>query len=230
MDSIIKELGSNANTISSVTLVDASVGMLSALFLSFILAFIYLKTHTGYSYSRNYIFSLILLSLTISLIMIIIGSNIARAFALVGAMSIVRFRNPIKETRDLVYIFMSIAIGMVCGTGFYSFAILFLFLVGLVEIIFKYSFFGNLQKNNYILSFSLPSDKFDDFILVIKNKFKNYSIISKEFLGTNNETILIIINLTLKKNQLPEDIHKQEDFKNIVSKIDILSSEENIEN
>ena len=160
----------------------------------------------------------------------VIGSNIARAFALVGAMSIVRFRNPIKETRDLVYIFMSIAIGMVCGTGFYSFAILFLFLVGLVEIIFKYSFFGNLQKNNYILSFSLHSDKFDDFILVIKNKFKNYSIISKEFSGINNETILIIINLTLKKNQLPEDIHKQEEFKNIVNKIDILSSEENIEN
>ena len=71
---------------------------------------------------------------------VIIGSNIARAFALVGAMSIVRFRNPIKETRDLVYIFMSIAIGMVCGTGFYYFAILFLFIVVLLEIIFKYCY------------------------------------------------------------------------------------------
>ena len=60
------------------------------------------------------------------LIMIIICSNIAHAFALVSAMSIVRFRNPIKETTDLIYIFSAIAIGMAVGTGFLYLAIAYL--------------------------------------------------------------------------------------------------------
>lgn len=230
MDKLIKEFGSNQNEISSVTLFDATTGMIFALVLGIVLAIFYLKTHTGYSYSRNYVFSLVLLSLTVSLIMIIIGSNIARAFALVGAMSIVRFRNPIKETRDLVYIFMSIAIGMVCGTGFYFYAIIFLFLIGIVEIIFKYTFFGSFQKNNFILSLTLNDDKFNDLISIVKNKFKSYSIISKEFIGVNNEKVILIINLSLKKNQSLENIHKDEDLRGIVNKIDILSGEENIEN
>ena len=73
--------------------------------------------------------------------MIIIGSNIARAFALIGAMSIVRFRNPVKETRDLVYIFATIAISMSAGTGFYSTTIIFAILFTIVSIIFKKYFF-----------------------------------------------------------------------------------------
>ena len=71
MDELIKEFGYNQNAISSVTLADATMGMIFALVLGIVLAIFYLKTHTGYSYSRNYVFSLVLLSLTVSLIMII---------------------------------------------------------------------------------------------------------------------------------------------------------------
>ena len=79
---------------------------------------------------------------SLSLIMIIIGSNIARAFALVGAMSIVRFRNPIKETMDLVYIFSAIAIGMAIGTGFLYLAVTYLVVfVGYLFFV-KFSGFG----------------------------------------------------------------------------------------
>ena len=54
--------------------------------------------------------------------MVIIGSEIARAFALVGAMSIIRFRNPVKDPRDVAFLFVTIAIGMACGVGFYMYA------------------------------------------------------------------------------------------------------------
>ena len=102
MDEMLKQSLGDATNVISISLTDSIIGMLMSVVISFILSYIYIKTHSGYSYSRNYIFSLILISLTIALIMTIIGSNIARAFALVGAMSIVRFRNPIKETRDLL--------------------------------------------------------------------------------------------------------------------------------
>ena len=59
----------------------------------------------------------------VSLIMLIIGSNVARAFALVGALSIIRFRNAMKETRDVGFIFLVMAMGMAVGTRFYLLAI-----------------------------------------------------------------------------------------------------------
>jgi hypothetical protein len=60
--------------------------------------------------------------MVVSIVMLIIGSNIARAFALVGALSIVRFRNAVKETRDVGFIFYAMAVGMACGTRFYVLA------------------------------------------------------------------------------------------------------------
>ena len=64
-----------------------------------------------------------MMGMIVSLIMLVVGSNIARAFALVGALSIIRFRNAIKETRDVGFIFFAMAIGMAIGTRFYSLAV-----------------------------------------------------------------------------------------------------------
>jgi uncharacterized membrane protein YhiD involved in acid resistance len=60
--------------------------------------------------------------MTTALIMLVIGSNIARAFSLVGALSVIRFRNAVKETRDVSFMFVAMAIGMACGTRFYLLA------------------------------------------------------------------------------------------------------------
>jgi len=62
------------------------------------------------------------MSMVTGLIMLIIGSNIARAFSLVGALSVIRFRNAVKETRDIGFMFLAMAIGMACGTRFYMLA------------------------------------------------------------------------------------------------------------
>ena len=102
--------------------------------------------------------SIVLVGIIITLIMVIIGSNIARAFALVGAMSIVRFRNPLKNPKDLVFIFASIAIGMACGTFFYEYAILFLVIFILGNYILKGFKFTKENKNYRIIKVKLDSD------------------------------------------------------------------------
>ena len=100
-----------------------------ALILSFVLclmiAYFYRQSHRGLSYSVSFVHAMILLGVTVSVIMLIIGSNIACAFTLVGALSIIRFRNPIKDSRDVAFIFISMAIGMSVGTGFYLTAVVF---------------------------------------------------------------------------------------------------------
>lgn len=92
--------------------------------LSLMIARVYQLTYKGVSYTQSYVHTLIMMSMIVSIIMLVIGSNIARAFTLVGALSIVRFRNAVKDTRDIGYIFYAMAIGMACGTRFYLLAII----------------------------------------------------------------------------------------------------------
>lgn len=94
------------------------VAVLSVL-LTLIIAKVYQVTHRGVSYSQGFIHSLFLMSLCTGVVMMIIGSNIARAFSLVGALSIIRFRTAVKDVRDTAFLFFSIVVGMGCGTEFY---------------------------------------------------------------------------------------------------------------
>ncbi len=108
--------------------------VLSAILLSFALslgiAWVYKVTYKVMSYHQSYVQTLILMSMLVAVIMLIIGSNIARAFSLVGALSIIRFRNAMKDTRDVGFIFFAMSIGMACGTGFYTLAVLSTVIIG----------------------------------------------------------------------------------------------------
>ena len=66
--------------------------------------------------------TMILLGAVVSLIMAVIGNSLARAFGAIGALSLIRFRTAVKSTVDLAWLFMSIAIGMTCGSGYYAIA------------------------------------------------------------------------------------------------------------
>lgn len=104
----------------------SATDVILTIILSFILASIvgwtYQITHRAPAYTQSYVHTLVLMSMVVAIIMLIIGSNIARAFTLVGALSIVRFRNAIKDTRDVGFIFFAMAVGMACGTRFYLLA------------------------------------------------------------------------------------------------------------
>jgi uncharacterized membrane protein YhiD involved in acid resistance len=92
--------------------------------LSLVIARVYQLTYKGVSYTQSYVHTLIMMSMIVAVVMLVIGSNIARAFSLVGALSIVRFRNAVKDTRDVGYIFFAMGIGMACGTRFYLLAVI----------------------------------------------------------------------------------------------------------
>jgi hypothetical protein len=92
--------------------------------LSLIVAWTYKSTYKGVSYTQSYVHTLIMMGMVVAIIMLIFGSNIARAFALVGALSIVRFRNAIKDTRDVGFIFYVMGMGMAVGTRFYLLAVI----------------------------------------------------------------------------------------------------------
>ncbi len=122
MDELIKELERFKDLTSIFTFADVAMVLGLGFALSLAIAWVYRATHRGTSYAQSFAQTLVIMGMVTSLIMLIIGSNIARAFSLIGALSVIRFRNAVKETRDVGFMFLSMAIGMACGTRFYMLA------------------------------------------------------------------------------------------------------------
>ena len=79
----------------------------------------YMLTHRGTIYSKKFNASLLVLTVLTGTVMTVIGNNIALSLGMVGALSIVRFRTAIKDSRDTVYIFWTVIVGICCGVGDY---------------------------------------------------------------------------------------------------------------
>ena len=104
------------------SVLDVVICLVLSFLLSSMIGWIYKITHRGTSYTQSFVMTLVLNGMVVALVMMVVGSNIARAFSLVGALSIIRFRNAVKETRDVGFIFFTMAIGMAIGTKFYLLA------------------------------------------------------------------------------------------------------------
>ncbi len=96
--------------------------------------------------------------MVVAVIMLIVGSSIARAFALVGALSIVRFRNAIKDTRDVGFIFFAMAMGMAVGTRLYVLAIAATIGIGLAWWLITRTNLFDKDIHDQILRIRLPAD------------------------------------------------------------------------
>jgi len=106
------------------------------------------------------------------MVIMTIGNNIARAFALVGALSIIRFRTVIKDTKDIIYIFWSLAAGMACGTGSYFIALTSSIIITTTALVLYKTNYGAIYKSEFILQFRY--NKFDKNIPLYLNILKKF--------------------------------------------------------
>lgn len=124
-----------------------------ALVLGIVLAYVYRGTHKGLSYSQSFTITIVFVTVIVAAVMMVIGGSIARAFALVGALSIVRFRTVVKDTKDTAYIFAGLAVGMAAGTLLYFLAVATTLFFSGVAIVLHRTNFGALYKSEFILRF-----------------------------------------------------------------------------
>lgn len=103
---------------------DILLNIVLAAVLGFFIFLSYAISHRGTIYSRKFNASLVILAVLTGTVMTVIGNNIALSLGMVGALSIVRFRNAVKDPMDLVFLFWSISIGIVCGAKLYALAVL----------------------------------------------------------------------------------------------------------
>ncbi len=157
---------------SEFTVMDVVLVFLLSFVLSAFIGWIYKITHRGSSYTQSFVFTLVLNGMVVALVMMIVGSNIARAFSLVGALSIIRFRNAVKETRDVGFIFFTMAIGMAVGTQFYTLAVIGSIVISLLILLMvRFDWFAQ-EMANQILRVQVPGDvPFEDLFESIFLKY-----------------------------------------------------------
>ena len=133
-----------------------TLNLLVACTLGVTVAFIYRRTHHGLSYSQAFVVSLVFVSVIACGAIMVIGSNIARAFGLVGALSIIRYRTVVKDTRDASFIFLSLVVGFACGTSSFLIGVMTTAVVLILALVVHKFRFGILKEHDFILSFSVP--------------------------------------------------------------------------
>jgi hypothetical protein len=99
------------------------VRLVAAMLLGGIVAIVYRRTRPAVAVAPSFTPTLVLLAILIAMVTQVIGENVARAFSLVGALSIVRFRTVVRDTQDTAYVIFAVGVGMAAGAGQYFVAI-----------------------------------------------------------------------------------------------------------
>jgi uncharacterized membrane protein YhiD involved in acid resistance len=116
-----------------------------------LMSWLYRHTYRGTAYSMTFDRSLVTLTIITAIVIAVIGNNLARAFGLVGAMSIVRFRTAVKDAQDLVFIFFSLAVGLASGVGLHILAIGGTLFVGAVIFVMARMNYGALDQRELVV-------------------------------------------------------------------------------
>lgn len=127
-----------------------------ALLLAFVcghaVAWTYMYTHTGLSYSRSYVNSLIILPVLVALVMMVLANNIIIAFGLMAIFAMVRFRSVLRDTLDTTYVLAVIVVGLACGTMKFASAVIGCLAILGIMVYFRATGFGTRQRYDLILN------------------------------------------------------------------------------
>ncbi|HEK9991692.1 DUF4956 domain-containing protein [Streptococcus equi subsp. zooepidemicus] len=206
---------------------DVLLHIVAAALLSIVIYMSYAYTHTGTAYSKKFNVSLMTLTVLTATVMTVIGNNVALSLGMVGALSVVRFRTAIKDSRDTVYIFWTIVVGICCGVGDYTVAA-----TGSSVIFMLLLLMGAVRNDNRLLLI-VRCDKQMEIELerLVFNYFSGKAI--QRVKNTTSDDIEMIFELSRKDydstyqqaNPLTEAVYQlgRVDYFNIVSQSDDIT-------
>ena len=149
---ITQGAGSSIQGISS-----AIVTMLFAIVFGLVIGITYMATSKR-QYAQNFVVTVVMLPSILSMIIFLVGSNLAMAFSLAGTLSIIRFRSAPGDPKDIGYIFAASAAGLASGVGLYVYGILFVAVFSLLIVLLFFSKFAKPKSNRKILKITVPEN------------------------------------------------------------------------
>ena len=182
------------------------INMIAALVIGVLVSITYRATHKGLSYSQSFSQTIIFVTLVVAIVMMVIGGSLARAFALVGALSIIRFRTVLKDTKDMAYIFSALALGMAAGTSNYFLAAAATVMVIVVAFVLFKTNFGAVYKSEFILRFRFfRRGETTAYLEAISATCKRSDLLHMEPSG-DNQSVSLTYDVALKDDMTADDL------------------------
>ena len=210
---------------------DILINISLAIILGLFISYVYKSTDKGVSYSQSFMLTIVFVTIIVSMVMMVIGNNIARAFALVGALSIIRFRTVVKDTKDTAYIFLALASGMAAGTSSYFLAIAGSLITATVAYILHATNYGSIYSSEFILRFRLKtieSSEQHPYMEILNSFAKRANLLHIEPSGDSLSTRMtydIVMNKDKSPNEMSLELSKLDDISELV----IVASEHDID-
>ena len=165
-------------SVTEFSAIDTLIGMAFALVIGLFIFVIYQKTFNGIMYSSSFAASLVGLALVTTLVIMAVTSNVVLSLGMVGALSIVRFRAAIKDPMEIVFLFWSLAVGIVIGAGMIPLAVIGSAIIGIILVFFVNRKFGN--GTPYILIVNCANEQAEQGALeLIKRSVDKHLVKSK---------------------------------------------------
>lgn len=224
-----QELLDAAGNLLNYTYQEMIINILLATVLGFLLSGIYKYTHKGLSYSQSFTHTILFVTVIVAIVMMVIGGSLARAFALVGALSIIRFRTVIKDTRDTSFVFAALAVGMAAGTSNYFLAIVSAVFVTILTLaVYKFNY-GALYKSEFILRFRFSQQYSSaDYLEKIQEASKRSNMLHIEPSG-DNEFLKLTYDITLREGATAEALTQGLNGSEGVSEVVLIASKSDID-
>jgi len=204
------------------------VNILLSFALSLIITWTYQKNHRSLSYSQSLLFTMVIICILGSVVMMVVRNNIVGAFALLGAFSLIRFRTVIKETKDVAYIFFSLTIGVAVGTNNYMVAVLTTFILSaIIFVLTKYNF-GSIVKHGALLTF-VANENFssDEYKKLFNDSLDSFNLLQiKSLEDSANE---YSFSVKIKSNKTTDKFIK--DFRSLdgIESVELINSKSAVE-
>jgi uncharacterized membrane protein YhiD involved in acid resistance len=164
-------------SVTEFSIIDTFIGMLFALVIGLFIFVIYKKTFSGIMYSTGFAMALVGLALVTTLVIMAVTSNVVLSLGMVGALSIVRFRAAIKEPMEIVFLFWSLAVGIVIGAGMIPLAVIGSLIIGIILVLFSNRKF---QSTPYILIVNCGNEQAEkSAIELLEKEVAKYIVKSK---------------------------------------------------
>lgn len=161
-------------SVSTFSILDTVIGLAVSLLIGLFIFVIYKKTLTGVMYSSSFALTLVGLSLVTTLVIMAVTSNVVLSLGMVGALSIVRFRTAIKEPVEIVFLFWSLAVGIVVGAGLIPLAVIGSAIIGIILLLFANR---KVHSNPYILVLSCRDEAAEAAAIQVLERCTQHSVV-----------------------------------------------------
>lgn len=200
--------------VTSFSITDCFISIGISFIIGLFIYAVYKKTFTGVMYSRTFNISLIAMTMVTALIIQGITSNIILSLGMVGALSIVRFRTAIKDPMDILFLFWSIATGILCGAGLIPLAVIGSVAIGLVLVVMM----NHMTLDTaYLLIVKLNGDAAEKMVSdLLTSHMKKFFIKSKTVTGNQSTEIVYEIRL---KEQSTSFVNEISNLENVASAV-----------